>query len=71
MSAKSTELIIYIAEQLKDSPNYGATLLNKTLYYVDLMQYLTNGSTITDFQYVNQNVWAQQAWEKYNQSKIQ
>lgn len=55
MSAKTTELIIYIADQLKENPNYGATLLNKSLYYIDLMQYLTNGTTITDFQYVNQD----------------
>ena len=54
MSEKTTELIIYIAEQLKDSPNYGAILLNKSLYYTDLMQYLTNGNTITDFQYIHQ-----------------
>jgi len=37
MSAKTTELVIYIADQLKDNPNYGATLLNKALYYTDLM----------------------------------
>lgn len=55
MSAKTTELIIYIADQLKDNPNYGATLLNKSLYYTDLMQYLTKGTTITDFQYVHQD----------------
>jgi hypothetical protein len=54
MSAKTTELIIYIAEQLKDNPNYGATLLNKSLYYSDLMQYLSKGNTITDLQYVRQ-----------------
>jgi hypothetical protein len=54
MSAKTTELIIYIADQLKDNPNYGAILLNKSLYYSDLMQYLAKGNTITDLQYVHQ-----------------
>jgi hypothetical protein len=55
MSAKTTELIIYISEQLKDTPNFGATLLNKSLYYIDLMHYLSKESTLTDFQYVNQD----------------
>ena len=55
MSEKSTELIIYIAQQLKDTPTFGATLLNKSLYYIDLMQYLSKESTLTDFQYVNQD----------------
>lgn len=55
MSAKTTELIIYVADKLKDNPNYGAILLNKSLYYTDLMQYLTNGRTITDLQYVHQD----------------
>ena len=55
MSSKTTELIIYIADQFKDNPNYGATLLNKALYYTDLMQYLTNGATISDLQYVHQD----------------
>jgi hypothetical protein len=54
MSAKTTELIIYIADQLKDSPNYGAILLNKSLYYSDLMHYLKSGTTITDLVYVHQ-----------------
>jgi hypothetical protein len=54
MSDKSTELVIYIAQELKDSPNYGAILLNKSLYYIDLMQYLTNGTTVSDFQYIHQ-----------------
>jgi len=55
MSAKTTELVIYIADQLKDNPNYGATSLNKALYYTDLMQYLTSGTTISDLQYVHQD----------------
>ena len=54
MSVKTTELIIYIADQLKDSPNYGAILLNKSLYYSDLMHYLKSGTTITDLEYVHQ-----------------
>ena len=54
MSAKTTELILYVADQLKDNPNYGAIQLNKSLYYIDMMQYLTSGTTITDLQYVHQ-----------------
>jgi len=54
MSEKTTELILYVADQLKDNPNYGAIQLNKSLYYIDMMQYLTSGTTITDLQYVHQ-----------------
>ena len=54
MSDKTTELIIYIADQTKDVPQFGATHLNKTLYYVDLMTYMAKGKKLTDLDYVRQ-----------------
>ncbi len=49
---RDIELLIFIANYLKDKPNYGSTLLNKALYFIDSMSYLKLGSPITDFNYV-------------------
>lgn len=51
---KTKELILYISSRLKDRPNYGATLLNKSLYFIDSMSYLKKGKPITDFGYIKQ-----------------
>lgn len=53
-AAKTKELILYISSRLKDKPNYGATLLNKALYFIDSMNYLKRGKAITDFKYIKQ-----------------
>src|SRR5271154_1500233 len=55
-SKKTKELIIYIAYKLKDKPNYGSILLNKTLYFIDCVSYVKNGKPITDFTYIKQKL---------------
>jgi hypothetical protein len=53
-SPKTSELIIYISSKLKDKPNYGSTLLGKSLCLIDSMSFLKTGHAITDFSYVKQ-----------------
>lgn len=52
--ARTSELILYIATKLCSKPNYGSTLLNKALYFIDNIQYLKTGKPISDFTYVAQ-----------------
>jgi len=54
VSKKTIELIIYISSKFKDRPNYGSTLLGKSLYLIDSMSYLRTGNPITDFTYIKQ-----------------
>src|SRR6266487_4488799 len=54
-SQKSAELIIYISSKLKDKPNYGSTLLGKSLCLIDSMNYLKTGKPISDFDYIKQD----------------
>jgi hypothetical protein len=51
---KTKELIIYIAVRLAKKPNYGATLLNKVLYFVDNIAYMKTGKPISEFKYIKQ-----------------
>jgi hypothetical protein len=51
---KTKELILYIATRLESKDNYGGTLLNKALYFVDNVNYLRTGKAISDFTYVKQ-----------------
>jgi hypothetical protein len=51
---KSKELILYISSRLKDKHNYGSTLLNKSLYFIDSMSYLKKGMPISHFEYIKQ-----------------
>jgi hypothetical protein len=55
---KTKELIKYIAFKLKDKPNYGSTLLNKALYFIDAMNHVEKGDTITGLDYIKQD-WGQ------------
>ncbi len=53
-SKKTPELIIYIASKLQEKPNYGATLLGKSLCLIDSMNYLKKGVPISDLKYIKQ-----------------
>lgn len=48
---KLKNLILYVAEQSKDDPYFGATKLNKILYYVDFRAYRELGCPITGAEY--------------------
>ena len=48
---KFRELVIYIAEQCADDPTFGATKLNKALYYSDFYAYRMIGEPITGASY--------------------
>ncbi len=52
---KTVELFLLIAEKLKSKPNYGATLHNKALFFVDYFSYLDTGKKISKFKYVKQD----------------
>src|SRR6266542_1678237 len=54
-SEKTVELIIYISSRLKDKPNYGSTLLGKSLCLIDSMSYLKRGEPITELKYIKQD----------------
>ncbi len=51
---KAQQAILFIADQLKDSPGFGKVLLEKTLFYSDQRAYLLTGKTITGLSYVRQ-----------------
>ena len=48
---KFRELVIYIAEKCADDPTFGATKLNKILYYSDFYAYRVIGEPITGASY--------------------
>ncbi|KAA6440270.1 DUF4065 domain-containing protein [Dyadobacter flavalbus] len=54
VTEKTRELLIYIANQLQDKPNYGATLLNKAFYFIDSVSYLKRREPISSFLYEKQ-----------------
>jgi hypothetical protein len=45
--AKMKELILYVAERSADDPYFGATKLNKILFYSDFLAYAFFGESIT------------------------
>jgi hypothetical protein len=52
---KTRELILYIANKLDSKDNYGGTLLNKALYFIDNVNYLRAGKPISEFTYIKQD----------------
>lgn len=44
---KFTELVLFIAEKMEDEPSFGATMLNKVLFYSDFWHYADTGVPIT------------------------
>lgn len=48
------ELMLYIAERSKDDPTYGATKLNKLLWWADFLSYARDGKPITGSEYQKQ-----------------
>jgi Protein of unknown function (DUF4065) len=51
---KAENLILYVCSRMGDSPEFGSTVLNKVLYYVDHVHYLRYGKKLTGFSYVKQ-----------------
>ena len=49
--AKFKELILYISQMCADDPTFGATKLNKILFYSDFLAYANLGEAITYFDY--------------------
>lgn len=49
--AKFSELVLYVAEKMKDEKTYGATVLNKVLFYADFFHYAEHGSPISGARY--------------------
>ncbi len=45
------ELILYVAERSEDDPKFGATKLNKILFYADFIAFGQTGSAITEQEY--------------------
>lgn len=52
---KTKELIIYIASKLSSHDNYGGTVLNKALYFVDNISYLKTASPVSKLTYIKQD----------------
>jgi hypothetical protein len=46
------ELILYIGEKCKDDPGFGATKLNKILYFSDFISFTEHGEPITGVEYM-------------------
>lgn len=50
-SRKFEELLLHVAAESVDDPNFGKTKLNKVLYYIDFVAYGTLGSPVTGAMY--------------------
>ena len=48
---KFKELILYVAERSEGDANFGATKLNKLLFYIDFLAYLYHGKPISGHEY--------------------
>jgi hypothetical protein len=48
---KFKELILYIADRMGDAQGFGATMLNKVLYFADFFYYAEHGQAITGAEY--------------------
>lgn len=46
------ELLLYVADKSRDDPKFGATKLNKIMFYADLMAYGLHGKSITGARYM-------------------
>ena len=46
------ELILYIAEKLKDDPNFGRTKLAKVIYFSDFRSYTMHGRPVSGSRYI-------------------
>ena len=44
---KLAELVLYVADRMQDAPWYGATVLNKVLFFADFLHYAEHGKPIT------------------------
>lgn len=51
---KTKTLILYICSELSENKNFGSTVLNKILYYIDRTIYLKTKKTLTCFKYIKQ-----------------
>lgn len=50
-SVKLGELMLYIADRSTDDPSFGATKLNKVLFFSDFLAYANLGASITGAEY--------------------
>ena len=50
---KFKELLLYVCQKCANDPTFGATKLNKILFYVDFLAYANLGEPITAFEYQN------------------
>lgn len=49
--SKFEELILYVAEKMQDAPSFGATVLNKVLFFSEYFHYAEHGKPITGADY--------------------
>jgi hypothetical protein len=49
--ARYRELVLYVCQKCATDPKFGATKLNKILYFSDFLAYATLGEPITGFEY--------------------
>lgn len=49
--AKFRELILYVCSKMKDDPTFGATVLNKVLFWADHLHFQQHGTAITGAEY--------------------
>jgi uncharacterized phage-associated protein len=49
--SRLAELLLYISEKCADDPNFGATKLNKILFYSDFLAFAMLGDSITGYSY--------------------
>lgn len=54
IDSKTQELFIYIIYKLKEKPNFGSTVLNKALYFIDCESYFKTGKPVSSFAYIKQ-----------------
>lgn len=50
--SKFSELVLYVADKMKDDTYFGATVLNKVLFFADFFHYAEHGRSITGADYM-------------------
>lgn len=51
---KNEQMLLYIANKLRDCSGFGSIMLNKVLFYSDATCYLKTGRSISGFEYIKQ-----------------
>ena len=59
---KFEELVLFVAELSQADENFGATKLNKILFFIDFLSYKRSGVGMTGAKYIKHNYRSKRHW---------